>query len=377
MSDVRVRVSRPRLTSILMAVVVVALIVLPPLYVSAPWLRVGSWVMVGAVAGIGLTMLTGHAGQLTLGTPFFMLVGATAYCVFGDDPAQTDLVAFGLPSLLALVAAVLTSAIAGLLFAPVAGRVRGIYLAVASLSLVYLGLYLGQRWEPLTGGSASGRRAPELNVLGISLTGREPELVIAGTPLGPQERIWILFGVLTLVAFVMARRAVRSRAGRAWRALRDNEASAQAMGIHPALNRSIVFAVSSAYAGLAGVMTVTWFSLLKADENEFEGTWSIAVAISLLAVVLIGGLGSIAGAVWGSALVFGLPLALQLIIPQSEFLSDLLSGANGLTPVVLTTFIYGLAIVGVVMFEPGGLARIARRLQDTLTLRISKKAAHT
>jgi branched-chain amino acid transport system permease protein len=144
--------------------------------------------------------------------------------------------------------------------------------------------------------------------------------------------------------------------------VRDNPSSAAAMGVNVARARATAFAVSSGYAGLAGVMVVLWFGLLKADENEFEGSWSIAVAISLLAMVIIGGLGSVWGAVLGAMFVFGLPLALRLLVPSVPLLAKITEGSGGFTPPVITAFAYGALIVLVVIFEPGGLAAIGRRI---------------
>ena len=118
-----------------------------------------------------------------------------------------------------------------LAFAPVAGRVGGIYLSVATLALVYLGLYLGQRFSELTGGAATGRPSPAFEVLGFSFTTADPEFLLLGVPLNAPERTWYLFLVFTAIAFVLATGAVRSRPGRAWRAVRDNPASATAMGV--------------------------------------------------------------------------------------------------------------------------------------------------
>ena len=345
-----------------------------PLYVSAPWLRVGEYVMIGAVGAIGLTLLCGQAGQLSLGTPFFMLVGGTAYCVLAGTPSEVNddpFVGLGWPPLLALGGAVVVSAVFGLAFAPVAGRVKGIYLSVATLSLVYLGLYLGQSLSQLTGGTASGRNPEDLAVFGFSFTSNDPDVSLLGVPLRDTERTWYLFLVLTAIAYVLASGAIGGRPGRSWRAVRDNEYSAAVMGVPVARVRAGIFAVSSAYAGLSGVMTVLWFGLLKADESEFAGTWSIVVAIGFLAMVIIGGLGSVPGAVLGALLVNGLPQILQLLLPRFPALGDLLGADSGFTPVVLTAFVYGLAIIAVVLFEPGGLAALGRRLSSAVTSRTS------
>lgn len=352
-----------RAVKIVVALAALAVALVLPLYVTAVWLRVFEYAMVGAVAAIGLTLLSGHCGQLSLGTPFFMLVGGTTYATLASESdAASDLIGFGLPPFVALVGAVVVAALAGMAFAPVAGRVGGIYLAIASLSLVFLGLYLGQRFTEFTGGAATGRPAPPLTVFGFSLTSREPEFTVAGVPFGAQERMWYLFLVLVIGAVFLALGAVRSRPGRAWRAVRDNPSSAAAMGVNVARARATAFAVSSGYAGLAGVMVVLWFGLLKADENEFEGSWSIAVAISLLAMVIIGGLGSVWGAVLGAMFVFGLPLALRLLVPSVPLLAKITEGSGGFTPPVITAFAYGALIVLVVIFEPGGLAAIGRRI---------------
>lgn len=340
----------------------IALIVLtPPLYFEPSWLRVGQYVMIGAVGAIGLTLLTGQAGQLSLAHPFFMFVGGTAYCVLGseDKPGK---VGFGLPSLVALIGAILVAAALGLAFAPVAGRVRGVYLGVATLSLVYVGLYLGQQWTSLSGGTASGRPSPNLNVFGIKTLSNDPEITFLGQSMEREQRVWYLFALILLIAYLLAVGAVRSRPGRAWRAIRDNESAASALGVPVQRVRAEAFAISSAFAGLAGVMTVMWYRLLKPDESEFVGTYSIVVAIAFLAMILIGGLGSVGGAIVGAILVNGLPGALTLMIGGNEVFG---SGATAVTPAIFTSFVYGTAIIVVVLFEPGGLAALGRRLKAT------------
>lgn len=334
-----------------------------PLYLEATWLRVGEYAMCGAVAAIGLTLLTGHCGQLSLGTPFFMLLGATTYATLASDKvAGSDLVSLGWPPFVSLLVAIAVSALAGLAFAPVAGRVGGIYLSVATLALVFIGLYLGQRFSEFSGGAATGRPAPPLTIFGFSFTSADPEFSLLGVPLYTQERMWYLFLLFTGLAWFLAAGAVKSRPGRMWRAVRDNPASAAAMGVNVSWARASAFAVSSGFAGLGGIMTILWFNILKADENEFSGSWSITVAIGLLAMIIIGGLGSVGGAVVGAVFVFGLPLALQLLANQTGALSFLTEGSGGFTPVVLTAFAYGALIVVLVIFEPGGLAALGRRL---------------
>jgi branched-chain amino acid transport system permease protein len=333
-----------------LAIVLLAL----PLYLDASWLKAGQYMMIGAVGAIGLTLLSGQAGQLSLAHGFFLLVGATSYSVLSGSDA--DLVGFGLDPLLALIGAVAISALAGIAFAPVAGRVRGIYLGVASLSLVFLGLWFGQAAESLTGGTSTGRDPATFKLFGFPFS-NEGDLVIAGVPIRGTERIWYLFLALLALAYWLARGAVRTRIGRAWRAVRDNEAAAAAMGVDVRRTKASVFAVSSAYAGLAGVMTVLWFDILKPDESEY-GTYGVNTSIAFLAMVIIGGLGSVGGAVIGALVVFGLPQVLTL------YSTDLGWFTGSVTPVLVSSFVYGAAIVLVVLFEPGGLAAIGRRIRE-------------
>lgn len=332
---------------------VVVLLALP-LYLDASWLKAGQYMMIGAVGAIGLTLLSGQAGQLSLAHGFFLLVGATSYSVLSGT--DSDLVGLGLDPLLSLVGAVAISALAGIAFAPVAGRVRGIYLGVASLSLVFLGLWFGQAAESLTGGTSTGRAPMTFELFGFSFS-NEGTLVIAGVPIRGTERLWYLFLVLLALAYWLARGAVTTRVGRSWRAVRDNEAAAAAMGVDVRRTKASVFAVSSAYAGLAGVMTVLWFDILKPDENEF-GTYGVNTSIAFLAMVIIGGLGSVSGAVIGALVVFGLPQVLTLYSTNLGWFT------GSVTPVLVSSFVYGAAIVLVVLFEPGGLAAIGRRIKE-------------
>jgi branched-chain amino acid transport system permease protein len=341
-----------------MAVLLVVLLVLP-VFAEVAYLKLAQYVLIGAIGGIGLTLLVGQAGQLSLAHPFFLLVGAVSYAVLSGEP-EDDLIGVGLPPVVGLVGAVVVSGLFGLAFAPVAGRLRGIYLGVASLSLVFLGLYLGQSLEMLTGGTSSGRTPPTFRLFDFAFANSQPAPTILGVAIQKQQRLWYLFLVLAVIAYLLARGAVRSRIGRAWRLVRDNEAAAAAMGINVVRVKAGAFVVSSAYAGLAGVLTALWLDLVKPDENEFTGTYSLTVAIAFLAVVIIGGLGSVPGAVFGAIVVYGLQQFFLLGANEFGWFADARFG--GLTAVVLSAFVYGAAVVLVVLFEPGGAAAVGRRI---------------
>jgi branched-chain amino acid transport system permease protein len=339
--------------------VLLVVLLLLPVFAEAAYLKLAQYVLIGAIGGIGLTLLVGQAGQLSLAHPFFLLVGAVSYAVLSGEP-EDDLVGLGLPPAVGLVGAVLISGLFGLAFAPVAGRLRGIYLGVASLSLVFLGLYLGQSLEVLSGGTSSGRTPPTFELFGFAFANSQPAPTILGVAIQKQQRLWYLFLVLAVIAYLLARGAVRSRVGRAWRLVRDNEAAAAAMGVNVVRVKAGAFVVSSAYAGLAGVLTALWLDLVKPDENEFTGNYSLTVAIAFLAIVIIGGLGSVPGAVLGAVVVYGLQQFFLLGANEFGWFADARFG--GLTAVVLSAFIYGAAVVLVVLFEPGGAAGFGRRI---------------
>ncbi|MDQ2825746.1 MAG: branched-chain amino acid ABC transporter permease [Actinomycetota bacterium] len=340
---------------------------LAPIYLTGQYLLVGTWVMTGAVGAMGLTMLIGQAGQLSLAHSFFLLVGGVSYSVFAGDGSD-GFVGLHLPTLLALVLAVIVTGLVGAAFAPVSGRLRGIYLGVASLSLVFLGWWLARTLPSLAGTTSSGRYAPDLIVLGFNFGEKNPSLHLLGVAIGQNERQWWLYAVLTAIAYTVARGAIRGRVGRAWRAVRDNEAAATVMGVSVVRQKAVAFAVSSAYAGLAGVMVVWWYDgLLKPDEAVDTGTYSTVVAIAYLAMVVIGGMGSLGGAVLGSAIVFGMPLIIPLLI-QGDGQAVAVSGTD-YSPVVITNLVYGALIVIIILFQPGGFAAIGRQLMARLRRR--------
>ncbi|MCW0216095.1 MAG: branched-chain amino acid ABC transporter permease, partial [Pseudonocardia sp.] len=171
----------------------VVLVLFPVLVgTEVAYLKAAQYVLIGLVGAVGLTLLVGQAGQLSLAHPFFLLVGAVSYAVLAGQPEE-GLVGLGLPPLVALVGSVGLCGLIGLAFAPVAGRLRGIYLGVASLSLVFLGLYLGQSLDMFSGGTSTGRTPPTFTVFGFEFANSEPAPTILGVAIQKQQRLWYLF----------------------------------------------------------------------------------------------------------------------------------------------------------------------------------------
>ncbi len=242
-----------------MRTLLIALVLcVPPFYLDAFWLRVGLFSVAAAIGAVGLSLLSGTAGQLSLGHAFFLAVGAYGYTWLAGEPGP------GLPTAVAAVLAVLLAGAAGGLFSPVAGRVRGIYLGVATLALVFLGHHVLLTADSVTGGF-NGRSVPPLRLGGLGFTAGEPELTVLGVPFGAEERLWYLALALLGLTWFTARGLLRSRPGRALAALRDSETAAAVLGVDVARHRAAAFVVSSMYAGTAGVLLALAFRRIVPD----------------------------------------------------------------------------------------------------------------
>jgi branched-chain amino acid transport system permease protein len=350
------RARRSLLKPLLLAALLVVLL-LAPFYVEEFWLRTGFAVFGAIVGAIGLNLLVGTTGQLSLAHAFFLAVGAISYVFVSGESGGigiADLSGLGLPPLVGMVVGVLLAGLAGLVFSPIAARLRGIYLGVASLGLVFIGQHVLNTWTSVTGGF-NGRAAPEFSLFGFHFANDEPLLFIAGVPFREAERLWYLGLVLALGAFLFARNLLRSRPGRALQTLRDSEVAASVMGVNVQRYKGRVFLISSMYAGLSGVMYALSIGSVAPESFGLE------VSIQYLAMIVLGGLGSVGGAALGALFVSALPLVFQRYADALPLVSS--PGEGGLNAGEVARFLYGAAIVLVILFEPGGLAGLARRFR--------------
>jgi branched-chain amino acid transport system permease protein len=324
-----------------------------PFFVTDFWLQLGLFAMAAAVGAIGLTLLVGVAGQLSLGHSFFAALGAYTYAwTAGEIGGRAA--GLGLAPPLALVLSGVVAAAAGALFSPISGRLRGIYLGLATVGLVFLAMHLMVNVESVTGGF-NGRSVEPMSLPGFSFSNSDPNfLTIAGVEFGGLHRLWYLFLLVAVLACWVGRNIKESRTGRAFANVRDSEAAAAAMGIHVARAKATAFAISSAYAGVAGALLALAYGRIAPD------LFGLQLAIDFLAMIVIGGLGSIGGAVSGAAFVVALPLVLTQYSSQIPFLAA--PGSGGLDAATLARLLYGAAIVAVLLFLRGGLAGATRRL---------------
>ena len=181
---------RSRAVRVAVTLVVVALLLVLPLYVDEFWLRTGFAVCAAVIGAVGLNLLVGTTGLLSLGHAFFLAVGAITYVyVAGEEGGTaTKISGLGWPPLVAMLLGVLMAGLCGLLFSPIAARLRGIYLGVASLGLVFIGQHVLNTWTSVTGGF-NGRVTPEFAIFGFHFATDNPELMVLDVPYGPAERL--------------------------------------------------------------------------------------------------------------------------------------------------------------------------------------------
>jgi len=341
-------------------VALAALLLWLPQYLEGFWLQTGLFAMSSAIGAIGLTLLVGVTGQLSLASAFFIAIGAYGYSYLAGESgapggAITAPQGLGWPPLLAAVGAIVAAGMAGALFSPIAGRLKGIYLGLASIGLVFIGQHILQNATSVTGGF-NGRDATPFDLFGFRFANVHPSnFDVFGVPYGQLERLWYLGLLLVLLAAWYARNLVRTRPGRALEAIRDSEVAAAVMGVNVPLYRAAAFTVSSMYAGLAGVFLALAFGRIVPESFNF------LYSIDFLVMIVIGGLGSVGGAVVGAVVVSALP---QVLLHYADRLPLVAApGSAGLQPGDAARFLYGAAVVLVLLFASEGLAGLTRRIR--------------
>jgi branched-chain amino acid transport system permease protein len=346
--------SRRRLTVGLVAAAVAVALAVPPFYLDQFWLQVGLFAMAASVGALGLNLLVGVAGQLSLAHSFFIAVGAYGYTCLASQPDAAGHIGVGLPPLVAAVLAVALAGAAGLAFSPIASRLRGIYLGVASLGLVFLGQHVLFNAESLTGGFG-GRQVPPFAIGGFAFDAVPGErLQILGVPLGRSEKLWFLGAAVLVAALAYFLAVRRTRPGLALKAVRGGEVPAAVMGVDVTAVKLRAFVVSSMYAGVAGVLLALSYRRIVPE------TFGLTLAIEYLAMIVLGGLGSGFGTLAGAFVVASIPAILGRYSNSLPLIAQ--PGSGGITAGIASRLIYGTAIVVILLFEPRGLAGLGAAL---------------
>ena len=270
-----------------------------------------------SVATVGLMLLTGYTGQVSMGHAAFFGIGAFTSAILSSK---------GVPFVLALPSAGLLAGVVGIFIGLPALRLSGLYLAIATMGFGFIVEEILVRWESLTRGNMG--------------------MMVDPPSIGPlifesETSYYYLTLVVLILTILAARNILRSPTGRAMIAIRDSEVAAQAMGISMAKYKTMAFAISAFFTGVAGSLYAHKLTFINPE------SFTILVSIEFLAMIIIGGLGSLHGAVFGAAFIIFLP---QLIIMTKDYMPKYLADQTGLEPVL-----YGLMIILFILFEPTGI----------------------
>jgi len=316
------------LPRVLLAVFLVALGSLPFL-ASSFWMDVVNRILIAVIAAMGLNILTGFTGQISLGNAAFLAVGAYSTAWLARQ---------GLPFPVVIPAAGTLTALVGMIFGVPSLRLKGLYLAVATLAAHFVIEFTVSHWERVTGG-----------VNGTSI----PAAKLGTLELGGDRRLfWLALGLAVLLLW-FAKNLFRTKVGKAFVAIRDQDISAEVMGVNVFKYKLLSFGVSSFYVGVAGSL-LAYQARIISPEN-----FPITVAIDQLGMIIIGGLGSVMGSIFGAVFVTLLPELLRLV---TGLLSDRFPQLQGqFAPLKMGLF--GLAIVLFLLFEPDGMAARWHRIK--------------
>ena len=312
-----------------------------PLFGSPYLLDVANRTCIAVIGALGLNILTGFTGQISLGNAAFMAIGAFATGYFGNKT--------GLNTLFALPLSGLVAALLGMVIGIPSLRLKELYLAMATLAAHFIVEFLVVRWESVTGG-----------VNGLTI----PAPTIAGYPLDSDGSIFWLVYPLMVVTIIFCSNIFRTRMGRAFIAIRDHETAAAVMGINVFSCKLASFGLSSFLVGMSGALMACHARIIS-PEN-----FPIALAIDALGMIIIGGLGSISGAVLGAVLLTLLPEGLRLA-------TTTLSGHYPSLVTMLASLkelVFSILVIGFLIFQPHGMAAWWRKLN---TAAAGKPAKHT
>lgn len=351
------------------------------------WIRTVTNAVIFAIAALGINLLSGVAGQVSLGHAFFMGVGAYA-AVFLGGASSANLWGHGLPMWVWLPGAGITAALVGVIVSPTAVKVRGLYLGIVTVGLVYIGIHLSRVLPKMSGGAEVGRQFPPLEwrwwkeekpFIDFDSDGHWLWFDIT-----KNAKTYLFCLAILVVMTVVAKNIVRTRTGRAFQSIRDRDVAAEVMGVPEARYKMIAFATSSFYAGIAGALFACFVGKLPPE------TWDLILSVEFIAIILIGGAGTTAGAVLGAFFVVLLPKFVENAAHWMSGQAKSEGTFSGLWDILISTapgdgglissqqlapgyplpisaippLLYGILIVGFLLFEPLGLFGIWVKIRN-------------
>jgi branched-chain amino acid transport system permease protein len=315
----------------------IALFFAAPFFLSGYMLYILNTIGIAAIAAVGLNILVGYTGQISLGHGAFFGVGAYAAAILATR--------VGLDFYLAIPAAGIITALIGMIFGIPSGRLKGLYLTIATLAGQFIIEYVLIHWDSLTQGT-----------MGINLP---PPKIWEWEIAGDKAFFFLIFISLVLTTW-FAVNVMRSKYGRAFIAIRDNDRAAEGMGIPIFKYKLLSFAMSSFYAGFAGAL---WAYYMVSITTE---PFNLSLSVEYLAMVIIGGMGNIPGAIFGAAFITLLNELLRYITGLLMNMGVVTSSGLNMAP--LREFVFGLSIVLFILLEPRGIAELWRIIRSNFRL---------
>lgn len=294
-----------------------------PYYLSNYWLGVANLIGITLISATGLNILTGYCGQLSIGHAGFMAVGAYTSAVLTNR--------LELPFLAGLISAGLLAGLVGIVFGMPSVRVKGFYLAITTIAAQFIIIWVINHWG-ITGGFV-GIQVPYASIGGIVFQTET-------------SQFYLIIGIAVITIF-LAKNMARTRIGRAFIAVRDNDLAAQVMGINLFYYKLLAFFIGCFLAGIAGSLLAHWVGFMNAEH------FSLTESILYIGILIIGGLGTTIGPIFGVIIIRLLQQLLSIqFVPFLEEALPLPAGfATGLAPMI-----FGLIIILFLIFEPRGLA---------------------
>ena len=299
-------------------VLLIAALLAAPLVASAYWVSLMNLIGIYVIVALGLNLLTGYTGQVSLGHAAFFAIGAYTSAILTGK--------LGIPFWLALPAAGVLAAITGIIIGLPALRLKGLYLAIATMGFAFIVEEIIVQWEGLTNG-----------VNGINIV----RPIIGPFDFTADEHYYYIIFAIVFLMVILLKNILRTPTGRAFVAIRSSEVAAESMGVNLAVYKTAAFAISALYTGIAGSLFAHHMLFIGPENFDF------LISVSFLVMILVGGMGSVHGSVFGAVFITTLP---ELISLSKGYLPSIIGEQAGLRAAV-----YGLILVLFIRFEPLGI----------------------
>ena len=321
-----------------------------PFILSNYWILLITTSLLIAIASWGLNIVSGYAGQVNLGHGVFVGIGTYVSSVLGGV-ATTSVIGYELDMVIWLPLSGLAATLIGIILSPVSARLKGLNLGLVTLALVFIGSHFFSNLKFITGGAGLGRKAAKLTFLWVDL---ESGLTFGNLIIEKKEVIYFFSLILCILLGIGVKNISRSKIGRAFSAIRDRDIAAEALGINLFKYKMYAFGISSFYGGIAG-------SLLFTLSGGVEpGSFNLLYSITFVAIVIIGGVGTVLGPIFGAFFFTMLPGIIQaalhaLGVADSGFI---------LNPAEIERIVFAFFIIFFLIFEPRGLWGMWFRLRN-------------